>query len=384
MATTEEELLRRQRERQQRERARAAAANTPRPPSGAYSAGESLRTGVGRGLTTGALAQSSQAELQNIGFRQIGRSIADFGRGVFGMDPVEREPFETPMTDRLDEYLDRGKPNTAAAGDATPEPTLPTPAPEPEPVGPPPPPTSQGPTTLAETSPTRVVTPPAPDRPPAAGGDRGSRSQTYDPQRGFEGVPEGYVEIIRGTDRSFARTNDQGGVGQEFRPIAGRSIQEAEEAAAFGDPNFIAQQEGRRADIEAAARETTAQAAVTNAIANSEVLRTNDNGDIVASFINPETGQFEDRVASPIIKELITSPDEYEIIEQTDPVTGKVTAKAVNLRNPEETIDIDLRDDLEIALQLQLDQVRQEGGDVDDFFEDLQDRFPNFDSSRLR
>ena len=136
--------------------------------------------------------------------------------------------------------------------------------------------------------------------------------------------PEG-IEVIRGTRRSFQGFNEQGstqGVA-EFGLTPGRSLAESREAAAFGDPNFQAQQESRQADLTAQGNADRGTAAIVNSVANSGTFGFAGDGRLNFNVINPETGQFEATNISPFVAEAITSPDEFETQLVDDGVGGQ-------------------------------------------------------------
>jgi hypothetical protein len=126
--------------------------------------------------------------------------------------------------------------------------------------------------------------------------------------------PEG-IEVIRGTDRRFQQIDASGSTRNqaEFSLLPGRTVAESREAAAFGDPNFIAQQESRRGDVQASAQANQGTAALVNAVANSGQLGINEDGSLNYNVIDPTTGQYKQVPISPWVAEAIPEPQSFKL-----------------------------------------------------------------------
>jgi hypothetical protein len=131
--------------------------------------------------------------------------------------------------------------------------------------------------------------------------------------------PEG-IEVIRGTDRKFQQIDAEGSTRNqaEFSLLPGRTVAESREAAAFGDPNFIAQQESRRGDVQAQAQANQGTASLVNAVSNSGQLGINEDGTLNYNVIDPTTGQYKQVPISPWVAEAIPDPQSFklEVIDQ--------------------------------------------------------------------
>ncbi len=200
-------------------------------------------------------------------------------------------------------------------------------------------------------------------------------------------VPRDVVEVIRPrAGGGFNRTYEGPGVpGGSVQAVEGGTFQQALEAARFRDEGFRQSEEARRADQDAASRSTQATAALTAAVANSQTFRLNEDGNIVGSTLNPETMQYEDTIASPIIKEMITKPEEYTIedLNKDNPLAAPDIV-AISNRDPSKVVRVDTRTDQQLAWQAMFEKRRQAGESAEDIIEDFQEESPYTNFNFLR
>lgn len=158
--------------------------------------------------------------------------------------------------------------------------------------------------------------------------------------------PEG-IEVIRGTDRKFQQVDAEGSTRNqpEFSLLPGRSVAESREAAAFGDPNFVAQQESRQNDIRANAAADVATAAIVNSIGNSGQIGLDADGVFTYNVINPATGQYEPVDISPWVAAMVRDPETHTLVKSqgrageeilTDFNTATGVSRRVSTKNDQE------------------------------------------------
>lgn len=107
---------------------------------------------------------------------------------------------------------------------------------------------------------------------PTGGGTGGG---AFNPQE--DAVPEDFVEIIRGTDRTYSQQQD-GRFGREFRALPGMSLQESQKAAAAESPGFQFLQEQDIERQRVNAQTINAEANMTQALYSNSVTGYDDNG----------------------------------------------------------------------------------------------------------
>lgn len=185
---------------------------------------------------------------------------------------------------------------------------------------------------------------PAPEMPPAppqtltsAAGNTfptggGTGGGAFNPQE--DAVPEDFVEIIRGTDRTYSQQQD-GRFGREFRALPGMSLQESQRAAAAESPGFqfLQEQDLERGRVNAAT--LNAEANMTNARFGNSVSGYDDDG-YPATYVPREDRSGYDRAEgiAPVLAQAAsqigrftwqetTGPDGMPILVMGDSSTGQ-------------------------------------------------------------
>lgn len=185
---------------------------------------------------------------------------------------------------------------------------------------------------------------PAPEMPPAppqtltsAAGNTfptggGTGGGAFNPQE--DAVPEDFVEIIRGTDRTYSQQRD-GRFGREFRALPGMSLQESQKAAAAESPGFqfLQEQDLERGRVNA--QTINAEANMTQALYSNSVQGYDDNG-YPATWLPRQDRSGYDRAAgiSPVLAQAAsqigrftwqetTGPDGMPILVMGDSTTGQ-------------------------------------------------------------
>jgi hypothetical protein len=162
----------------------------------------------------------------------------------------------------------------------------------------------------------------------------GGSREPFNPQE--DAIPENYVEIIRGTDRTYQGLDDRGSTfgNREFRALPGMSLDEAARSAAAEAPGF---QFLREADID----EKRADASLLNAEANQlnsifgNIQTATDAQGAPMLMLPREDGSGYDRVEDvfPVITGMGDDMDRYELTEVT--VDGLPQSVVVDLTGEE-------------------------------------------------
>lgn len=161
----------------------------------------------------------------------------------------------------------------------------------------------------------RIPAPQLPDPPPStlanAGREavaRGGGSKVDRPPD-TEGVPEGFINVIRGTRQSFLR--DTGG--PEFRQVPGQSLEDSEQIAARRDPAFnvvtkddLAQQRVNNQTIQADAQRM-------QSIFSNGRIGFNDNQELILAVPNATGGFDEIQNFTPIVDALVDQGGNFSI-----------------------------------------------------------------------
>jgi hypothetical protein len=185
--------------------------------------------------------------------------------------------------------------------------------------------------------------------------------------------PEG-IEVIRGTDRKFQQIDASGSTRNqpEFSLLPGRTVAESREAAAFGDPNFQAQQQSRQNDLKAQASADQGVAAIVNAVGNSGQLGINEDGTLNYNVIDPASGQYRQVPISPFVAAAIPSPDEFELT-----VIDELGTNILMMTNTTKgtTERVSKKNDLEALITGQYLADIEAGQDPDDVLEAIEDKY---------
>lgn len=211
-----------------------------------------------------------------------------------------------------------------------------------------------------------------------SGGNTFTTQPAFNPQE--DAIPEGYVEIIRGTDRTYQGLDDRGSTfGQrEFRALPGMSLDQAARSAAAEAPGF---QFLREADID----EKRADATLLNAEANQlnavfgNVQTTTDAQGAPMLMLPREDGSGYDRVEDvfPVISGLGDDIDRFELSEVT--IDGMPQSVVVDLTG--QTPDRNISDEQATAFAVRRAKaiaMQEFGGDLsqmtnDDWFDIFDD-----------
>lgn len=209
----------------------------------------------------------------------------------------------------------------------------------------------------------------------AGGGSKVDRPPTANASGQFEGgVPEGFINVIRGTRSTFQRVDDQGRVGQsEFSAVPGQSLAQAEQVGARRDPafNVLQQEDLERGRVNAAT--VTAEAQRLNAQANNRF-----------QGIDPETGQFgifqmdangvpQPTGISPIVDTIVNGTQDFtvETVSVPSEIPGVANERQIRLNKADGTfIDITeiIRSEIGAAEFMKLRQLDPDA-DIEDLIE---------------
>lgn len=209
----------------------------------------------------------------------------------------------------------------------------------------------------------------------AGGGSKLDRSPVAGPSGQFEGgVPEGFINVIRGVDSTFQRVDSQGRVGQsEFRAVPGQSLAQAEQVGARRDPafNVLQQEELERGRVNAAT--VTAESQRLNAQANNRF-----------QGIDPETGQFgifqmdangvpQPTGISPIVDTIVNGTQDFtiETVSVPSEIPGVANERQIRLNRADGTfIDITeiIRSEIGAAEFMKLQQLDPDA-DIEDLIQ---------------
>jgi hypothetical protein len=188
--------------------------------------------------------------------------------------------------------------------------------------------------------------------------------------------PEG-IEVIRGTDRKFQQIDASGSTRNqpEFSLLPGRTVAESREAAAFGDPSFIAQQESRRGDVQAEAQANQGVAAVVNSVANSGQFGIHEDGTLSFNVIDPATGQYKEVPLSPFVAAAIPDPDVFELT-----VIDELGTPVLMMFNKSKgtTERVSSKTDLQALITAQFIADIEAGEDSDDTLDRIEEKYGAF------
>ncbi len=133
----------------------------------------------------------------------------------------------------------------------------------------------------------------------------------------FEGgVPEGFINVIRGTRSSFLRVDEQGNAGDrntEFRAVPGQTLDQAEQIGARRDPAFnVLTKEGveqQRVDADT----LQAEAQRIEAIFSNSQIGTNSEDQLVLAVPNASGGFDEIKDFTPVVDSLVDAEGNFSI-----------------------------------------------------------------------
>lgn len=167
-------------------------------------------------------------------------------------------------------------------------------------------------------APPQTITTAAGNTFPAQGGGKGE----FNPQE--DTVPEGYVEVIRGTSRSYQGLNDRGGTAgrAEFRARPGMSLPESERVAGAADPGFqfLDEQDVERQRVNAA--NVNAEANMIQARFGNMQTGVDINGIPRMWIASPDGGFQTVEGAFPVLAAASADVGRFEFSQGVDPETG--------------------------------------------------------------
>ena len=179
---------------------------------------------------------------------------------------------------------------------------------------------------------TNIEAPRPPPRPP------GSPDVATEAGQFEGGVPEGFINVIRGTRSSFLRVDEQGRVGDrntEFSAVPGQTLAESEQVGARRDPAFNVLTNADLAQQRVTNEGVQAEAQRLNSIFSNAETGFNSEGKLVLTVPNASGGFDEIEDFTPFLDSLIDGQGNFSISRV--PGAGGIFESAVVLNEDDGT-----------------------------------------------